>query len=473
MAFIKSKLGRKILLFFILLGAPMYAQEPDISSCQKALKEVVDAFVKQMKEELGLTYIDHRSNPFSPVEEIVVHLMAHNNKIASLNDATILEVQATERLLWLLNSSDTLRSHLCRKTFSLDQVQVFIEFEKKVDHQLPYQDRAVARVFQTQEKIVYQGKNFITGNFVFIADSSYEVALKQVRDHFAKYGKYIDEVVKALAKQIERDFGLICSGDGASAPDCIRSLKVIFISHKQITIEQARELEVKATERLLHLINTNERMRPFLYIFPFPVPRAHISLSFQNRSGVHRHDGIAHVYQAKGKIFYDNYNPKTERLVDLSEEPYEEAVSLVQGPSSEELLNQIRSIEAIVQTFAEQMQQEFGLTYTTETGITARNINPLQLMLISHQRVTLAEAREIEVKATERLLSLISPHMTMSIPEISICFKHEGSPNAGNILYVFQSNGKVFYQSYDPGARDLLRNDAESYQEALRITSKR
>lgn len=148
----------------------------------------------------------------------------------------------------------------------------------------------------------------------------------------AVYVTYVNEIVNAFSKEMKRDFNLICIGDGGAMPHDVEKVIIMFSAYRKTTIEEARELEVGAVQRFLQLINAHEKIRPYLREYPFTPKRVEISISFQKKNNSHYADGsVAFIYQTNNKIVYRSVDPKTQELVALADETYEEALKLVQG----------------------------------------------------------------------------------------------------------------------------------------------
>jgi hypothetical protein len=140
------------------------------------------------------------------------------------------------------------------------------------------------------------------------------------------YTKYVNEVINSFSKEMRKRFGLICIGDGGSMPYDVQEITVIFQARQRATIEVARELEIRATERLVEIINAHSKIRPYLREYPFPPGRIEIRISFVDKKGRRYQDGsVALAFQAKDRLFYCERGGETGGLKDLFDEPYEEA----------------------------------------------------------------------------------------------------------------------------------------------------
>jgi len=146
------------------------------------------------------------------------------------------------------------------------------------------------------------------------------------------YLQYVSEITRAFAEEMERDLDLVCIGGGGSMPRDVQEISVKFIAYQRASINQARELEVEATQRLMELINGHEKIRPYLREYPFKAHRAEVAISFNKPNNSRYTDGsVTHVFQVKNKIFYFREDGHSVMAIDLGEEPYEEAVKIVQA----------------------------------------------------------------------------------------------------------------------------------------------
>jgi len=169
----------------------------------------------------------------------------------------------------------------------------------------------------------------------------------------AVYVQYANEVINQFDQDMKKELGLVCRGSGGKMPYDVEELDISFIAYQRATIEQARDIEVYVTERFLQAINSNEKIRPFLREYPFTVPRVEVAISFNKPDNSRYTDGsVAYLSVLNGKIFYRSEDPKTENLVDLMNEPYEEALKLVKNnpPKMENSLNP-RSLKNIFRNF--------------------------------------------------------------------------------------------------------------------------
>jgi hypothetical protein len=201
--------------------------------------------------------------------------------------------------------------------------------------------------------MVKKRKNIV--NFFILFFMSWFSFLHANQDDKA-YLKYEDEIVKQFKKEMRKKYKLECWADGGSMPNKVEEIRVCFDLQKKAGIDLARELVVKAVERLTELVNNHEKIRPYLAEYPFPQKRIEIMISFQDKNGRKRRDGsVCKVLQVHNKLIYktavmkkefwpgtvDARDPKNiikhpdrevwvERFEYIHEEPYEEALRIVQ-----------------------------------------------------------------------------------------------------------------------------------------------
>lgn len=168
------------------------------------------------------------------------------------------------------------------------------------------------------------GKSFLFVIMFFWCTSF--ASAKEIR--LPEYLKYSGEATRTFSKEIEKELGIYCCGSGGSMPDDVEEIEVECFAYQHATIEQARDLLIKATEKLRSTINSHLKLRPFLREYPFTVPRTKVAISFvKKRTNESYTDGsVAYVFQVRNRIYYHAEDAKTHNFIDLFDEPYEEAL---------------------------------------------------------------------------------------------------------------------------------------------------
>ena len=159
----------------------------------------------------------------------------------------------------------------------------------------------------------------------------------------APYIEHVHEIIRVFAAEMKDKYGLRCCGSGGSMPYNVEKISVIFTILRKTTLEEARAIQVDAVERLRELVNNHEKIRQYLAEYPFTSSRADVSISFNDKNGLHHTDGtITYVFMGRNKIFFDRAEKVISKtlygktyddfnLITLLEEPYEEALEKVKS----------------------------------------------------------------------------------------------------------------------------------------------
>jgi hypothetical protein len=191
----------------------------------------------------------------------------------------------------------------------------------------------------------------------------------EAKNENVNYEKYVDEIVRAFTKEMKKKLGLVCIGSGGSMPYDVELIEVDFASYQRASIEEARELEVKATERLLQMINDHKKIKPYLREDPFVSNRTNVSISFYKPNNEYNLDGsVAVVSHVKDKVYYDKAEPTTtkkyatEELVDLYKEPYEESLKIIEKKNEPKDKNSFMSKtnQDALEVHIEKLRKEYG-----------------------------------------------------------------------------------------------------------------
>ncbi|MBS0605830.1 MAG: hypothetical protein JSR57_02670 [Verrucomicrobia bacterium] len=138
--------------------------------------------------------------------------------------------------------------------------------------------------------------------------------------------KAADKVTSRCTKKIQKEHNIQLIGSGGSMMDDIRKIFLHFTDNKPHTIEQARKLIIQITEEILLEFNSDEDVRQYLYNFPFTPSNIEIMLSFKRHESNSAINSIDFVSKGPSTIDYYNFDKNKEKYVEVSEEPYEEAL---------------------------------------------------------------------------------------------------------------------------------------------------
>ncbi len=149
------------------------------------------------------------------------------------------------------------------------------------------------------------------------------------------YERFANQVTRILIDEVKRDLGYPCEMTGGSMPRDIERIKVGFAVYEKASVDRAREIEVEITERFLRIINSHEKIRPFLREYPISADGAEIQLRFYNRRKKARQVGdcVSFVFRAQDEIVYMSADTEEYDLKEIASERYEEALKKVKNKS--------------------------------------------------------------------------------------------------------------------------------------------
>ena len=149
-----------------------------------------------------------------------------------------------------------------------------------------------------------------------------------------EYEKMADRITAKTAKKIEKETGLRLCGTGGGMMNHIRMMAMSFDCSHEIDIEQARELVLHCANEYLNAINSNEEIRPHLVQYPFMPKNVQIDIFIHPSDQREIPTGsLVVVSTSYGMISYMVRGTGSERLKDVHEETYEEAVKIVEQKS--------------------------------------------------------------------------------------------------------------------------------------------
>jgi len=150
------------------------------------------------------------------------------------------------------------------------------------------------------------------------------------------FAKYVKEITSRFKKEMKKEHQLISEGGGGGFLKDVEEVAVFFIAYRPASIEDARELGIIATERLLAQINSNEKVRPFLRECPFTSKGTNIMISFyEKRNTYQTNESISNIIINNNKLSYYKYDRETEKLIKIFSEPYEDGRKLAMIGRSE------------------------------------------------------------------------------------------------------------------------------------------
>ncbi len=140
------------------------------------------------------------------------------------------------------------------------------------------------------------------------------------------------KVMTDFSQNYMKPQGFLLSGIGSAMPDKIHELDVDYTSSIYVNVEQARKLFIDNSQIFLNEINGDTILRPYLVEYPFTEKNIAFTLSFENeRAQMYPPPYIAYVSIINSKIYYHFYLAEQEKLLNIHEETYQEALKIVRG----------------------------------------------------------------------------------------------------------------------------------------------
>ena len=129
------------------------------------------------------------------------------------------------------------------------------------------------------------------------------------------------------SNRISREYNLECYGSGGSRPDKIQVVKFFFNSSEQMNVQQARRLSVAVAEKMIHEMNTDQKLRLYLQDYPATYKNIIALIAFEKIKRDDRNTECLHcvIIGSRDFISYIKEDSNTGRLYDAYEEPLTEA----------------------------------------------------------------------------------------------------------------------------------------------------
>lgn len=140
------------------------------------------------------------------------------------------------------------------------------------------------------------------------------------------YGKETDKIVTEYLKFIKKNMGIYAAGVGGGRMDEINLIGLHLDCYQCLNVAEARDIYLSVIEGLLHRINQNTIIRPYLHNYPFNNENLHFLLSFHKKNGTRpAKEHVSLITSSNGNIYYSCFNHDENKLDYLYQEPYEKA----------------------------------------------------------------------------------------------------------------------------------------------------
>ncbi|MBX9744814.1 MAG: hypothetical protein K2X08_06345, partial [Chlamydiales bacterium] len=135
------------------------------------------------------------------------------------------------------------------------------------------------------------------------------------------------KVLYKTAQALKKEKSLYPCGSGGQTKYTIQMLALSFFYYDLLTIEKARKLVIYAAQKLADEINSETRIHPYLYQYPFSPTHTEIRICSQNKNHLPIPPKyITFVSLAYGVVEYKIDDPQTAGLITIHRETYQEAL---------------------------------------------------------------------------------------------------------------------------------------------------
>ncbi len=298
---------------------------------------------------------------------------------------------------------------------------------------------------------------------------------------------------------LQKELNLFCDGEGGSMhSNIVSSIYLSFYTERRASIEEARELLVRATEKFAKAINADENIRPYLAEYPFPPSRVQLSISFEvsGKDEYYADGTVSSISQVHNTIYYYTKEPlRSPKNHDpFLTEPYPDALKIVQSSkltNAEVCIHTPKPYEAELDQFiaslSKKIKKKWGVVGVSMGGNMREGIEDFAFLLQRYKRVKLEEARRLEVEITEMLVEQINgneklrpymKHYPYTPSQVRVKIEFQPDPyfgfTDGSLCSVSQENNKLqYYVSHVEKGNGWLLGpfflSEEPYDEAQRL----
>ena len=331
----------------------------------------------------------------------------------------------------------------------------------------------------------------------------YRKESQEINDAYRQYNKYVTEIVQSFAKQMKDELDLYIIGEGGSMHKMVEQISISFNAYSLANMDEARALHLYVMQKLEEMMNSHEKIQPFLAEKPFTYKSIHIGISFEGINGYPSDGTIEYVSNAtdsavpenKNTIFYyvPNYIPGPSII--LLREPYEEAVRKAEEaalvfPFTHKTTPFEAAINEIVLEYSSKVWIKRGLECRHIGVNTPNRVDEIAATFYLFHPASQDQAREVAVYIVETLLEMVNqseairPYL-ISYPLTSDKIKflleftdYKYSPYREGIEKIVLDGNVLSYTHQVPTSIKLLDGDTyyepellghESYPEALKI----
>ncbi len=142
----------------------------------------------------------------------------------------------------------------------------------------------------------------------------------------------VDRVLDHTLSNLQKNEPIIMIGLGGSKNNLKKeTIRISLMLNKVLTKKECRKLIIKCAESYLNDINSDNELKQYLYQYPFAYKNLEISIFLKKPDGSDiNYPDIRVISLYNDKISYDIQDPNSKYKYITSQEPYEEALRIVQ-----------------------------------------------------------------------------------------------------------------------------------------------
>jgi hypothetical protein len=257
------------------------------------VNELEHTFAKEMKQTLGLHLSGSSHSMHENIEKLGLKFVIHRR--ATLEEARAIHLFAMERFVQTVNNFEKILPYLAIHPFSPKRAEITINFEGINGR---HSDGSITFMFNVSDLSKAPARNHIV---YFAHDPCDDSHIKQHQEPYEEavrhnkasstdplvhqgngYEEEMDHLLFSFGGEIERDYQLSVWHLGGKWTNEVENVGATIKLHHFSTQEEARQLLVEVVEKLLLAINSNEKVRPFLKMYPFPAHLLRIKFHFES-----------------------------------------------------------------------------------------------------------------------------------------------------------------------------------------------
>lgn len=318
--------------------------------------EIERSFAEQMNTEFGLLLQGDMNRMREKVEGMGMKFVTYRH--ATVEEARALELLVIDKFVQAINDHEKIQPYLDISPFSFKRATISISF-KGINGFIS--DGSITYITNVSElactsfknEIVYYSHDPFKDELIVELREPYEEALglnaaSTVNPTLHQENAYeleMEALLDSFAREVQKELGIDTCYIGGKSINGIKEIGAKFVLNQFVTQEEARQLLVEVTEKLLSTINSNEKVRPYLKEYPFPANLLKIHMNIEKKSFDEFPDVRIVSLTLEGNLI--NYvqeilHPKEEgKLFRYSEkivlptESYQEALKIVEDNPQE------------------------------------------------------------------------------------------------------------------------------------------